>query len=60
MYNALAYDSHREDLLLLQRQQELLYAMESENKQLRTRLDQLQLQIIFSYFIEHPNEAATS
>ena len=57
LYNALAYDSHREDLLLLQRQQELLCAMESENKQLRTRLDQLQLQIIFSYFMEHPNEA---
>ena len=46
LYNALAYDLHREDLLLLQRQQELLYAMESENKQMRTRLDQLQLQIV--------------
>ena len=58
LYNALAYDSHREDLLLMQRQQELLYAMESENKQLRTRFDQLQLQIVLSYFMEHPNEAA--
>ena len=46
LYNASAYDSHREDLLLLQRQQELLSIMESENKQLRTRLDQLQLQIV--------------
>ena len=54
LYNALAYDSHREDQLLLQRQQELLCAMESEYKQM---LDQLQLQIIFSYFMEHPDEA---